>query len=254
MSVAERWARTAEQIDLMQAARFDGGVCSWCGRRLGEHETAYVERFLVGDRRAGQRNNGKHHALAWAPVGAECASPSLLEETEGQAPEACAGCGRGVFRRPTRAAQKRITCSRYCARHPRDTEALKRRPASGDAPDGVRTLTAEMRLRLAEAKTHGGLCVWCGRTLADDEAVHLERFLVEMRKVRATDARPSPTYVTAPIGIECLPPESLHDGRWLPIEPCAGCDRPVYHRARRANRRQSLCSRKCAWLALKRGR
>ena len=49
MGVAEGWARTAEQIDLMQAARLDDAACSWCGRRLGEHETVYVERFLVGD-------------------------------------------------------------------------------------------------------------------------------------------------------------------------------------------------------------
>jgi len=114
MSDPERWARTDDQIERMQAARHQGGLCAWCGREIADGETVYVERFLVGTRRDRPHGPVRHRAITYAPVGRECASPELLRETEGQDPERCASCGRGVFYRQSQPLRQRATCSRRC--------------------------------------------------------------------------------------------------------------------------------------------
>ena len=114
MSVAERWARTDQQIDRMHMARRVGGFCTWCGRQLNDGETVYIDQFLTGERRLRPDGLVAYRSIANAPVGAECASPELLEEIAGQAPERCAGCGRGVYYRVVRAIRRRALCSRRC--------------------------------------------------------------------------------------------------------------------------------------------
>jgi hypothetical protein len=116
MSVSERWARTQDQVELMQRARVRGGQCSWCGRVLDDGQTVYVEYFLTGEERARWSSGESRRGFAYAPVGAECASPELLAQTEGQEPAPCASCGRGVFYRHHRSNRQQVTCSRRCAR------------------------------------------------------------------------------------------------------------------------------------------
>ena len=114
MSVAERWARTPQQVELMHATRRHGGRCAWCGRGLDDGELVYVDAFKIGERRLRRDGPAIHRTAAHAPVGAECASPELLDETAGQAPETCAGCGRGVYYRSSRGDRRRAVCSRRC--------------------------------------------------------------------------------------------------------------------------------------------
>jgi hypothetical protein len=126
MSVPERWARTEGQIVLMYQARRQGGLCAWCGKRLDDGETVYIEQFLTGERPSERQGTGAHRSIASAPVGIECASPELLEQTEGQAPEPCAHCGRGVFYREARARRQQTSCSGRC----RSRLALAKRAAT----------------------------------------------------------------------------------------------------------------------------
>ena len=254
MSVPERWARTEQQVALMHGARENGGLCAWCGRALGNEETVYVERFLVGDARPGQRNRGAHHSVAWAPVGAECASRDLLEQSSGREPDRCSACGRGVVEHTRRAVQKDTSCSRRCAREQRVGRQVQRGTVDGPVVDAVRTLTPEMQSRRFEAREHGPLCVWCGKSLDVGEAVYFERVVVATAERTVPGLRPYRVVRAVPIGAECLPPELPGGPVWLAPEPCAGCDRPVYRRKRMAYGGQNLCSRKCAWLASKRSR
>src|SRR5688500_3524009 len=114
MSVPERWARTEGQIMLMYQARRQGDLCAWCGKRLDDGETVYIEQFLTGERPSERQGTGAHRSIASAPVGSECASPELLKQTEGQTPEPCALCGRGVFYREARSRRQQTICSRRC--------------------------------------------------------------------------------------------------------------------------------------------
>jgi hypothetical protein len=106
---------TEEQRDRMYAARRQGGMCAWCGKALGADETLYIERFLIGNRRLYGSDTVVHATDAYAPVGAECASPELLERTAGTEPERCAMCGRGVYYRLSRATRHQAACSKRCA-------------------------------------------------------------------------------------------------------------------------------------------
>jgi hypothetical protein len=106
---------TEEQRERLHAARNRGGMCAACGRVLTDDETVYIERFVVDTRKlhAGRLQAGGTNAQG--PVGIECASPELLQENEGETPEWCAGCGRGVFYRTANAKRRRALCSRRCA-------------------------------------------------------------------------------------------------------------------------------------------
>ena len=113
MSVVERWAKTDEQIALMQQAKRRAAVCGWCGRSFNLHEQIYLDRFLVGIRRDRQ-GVAVSRSAAYAPVGAECASPETLAQSERQEHESCARCYRRVYDRSPRAERSQALCSRRC--------------------------------------------------------------------------------------------------------------------------------------------
>jgi hypothetical protein len=115
VSVAERWARAQEQVERMHVARHQGGRCAWCGREFRVDEPVYIDLFLIRERRRRPDEPVIHQTTAYAPVGAECASPELLEATAGRAPKPCANCGRGVYSRMPRRQPQRSVCSRRCA-------------------------------------------------------------------------------------------------------------------------------------------
>ena len=98
---------TEEERARIFEARYDGGLCGRCGRRLVVGETVWKERVDV-DATGGN--------LRWVPVGAECASPAFRAETEGKEPEGCVGCGRGVYDRTPHALRRRVYCSYRCGR------------------------------------------------------------------------------------------------------------------------------------------
>ena len=97
--------------------------------------------------------------------------------------------------------------------------------------------TEAQRERLHRARSQGGLCAACGRVLAAEETVYVERFLIEA---------PRPSYAEAPVGVECASPELLRQAAEQDPEQCAGCGRPVYYRVPRRTRRRALCARPCA--------
>jgi hypothetical protein len=117
VSVAERWARTQDQVDRMHEARIQGGLCAWCGRNLHPDETVYVERFLVGTKQLLRPGAARHRTSTHAPVGVECASQELLDQMNGRTPEPCTSCGRGVFYRRRQPTRQQASCSRRCASH-----------------------------------------------------------------------------------------------------------------------------------------
>ena len=102
------------------------------------------------------------------------------------------------------------------------------------APRGV--TTDEQRAWLSAARRCGGRCAACGRPLAADEPVYVERFML---------TRMVP--VEAPIGAECASSGLLAETGGRDPERCAGCCRPIYYRAVRWNRRLALCSRRCRY-------
>jgi hypothetical protein len=98
---------TEAQRERFHVVRKRGGQCVACGRVLSPGETVYIERFEIGPL-AGRG------VSAMAPVGVECASRGFLEEMEGQEPERCAGCGRGVYYRQPSTLRRQALCSRAC--------------------------------------------------------------------------------------------------------------------------------------------
>src|SRR4051812_29862816 len=107
MSEQRLLIETEEQRDRLYEARRRGEICAGCGRALGEHESVYWERFEI---------TGSYTSSATAPVGAECASPELLQQMAGTEPERCASCGRGVFYRGQhRSTRRQAICSRRCS-------------------------------------------------------------------------------------------------------------------------------------------
>jgi hypothetical protein len=106
---------TEEQREQLHAARNHGGSCARCSRTLGDGETVYFESFLVDTRKLRARSETGSATISRAPVGIECASPELLEQTEGQAPAPCVGCGRGVYYGAGHSRRHRALCSRRCA-------------------------------------------------------------------------------------------------------------------------------------------
>ena len=91
------------------------------------------------------------------------------------------------------------------------------------------------RARVLAARRTGTLCAGCGRALAADEPVWLERLPV------------GGTYRRAPVGAECASPAFLRATDGLSPLPCAHCGRGVYYRdgAWSSIRRRALCSRVC---------
>jgi hypothetical protein len=109
---------TEEQRERLHTARKNGGLCAACGRQIDEGEAVYieqfVERFSFETRQLGIPIQGHRTIHTEAPVGVECATPELLQQTAGQDPEHCAGCGRPVYYRLHRRTRHRALCSRAC--------------------------------------------------------------------------------------------------------------------------------------------
>ena len=91
----------------LHAARRDGGLCAVCGRALGPDEPVWWASFALHGPYA-------RRARRWGPVGKECAPPDLVRETEAEGPEACLGCGRGVYYGSTSHPRDRALCSGRC--------------------------------------------------------------------------------------------------------------------------------------------
>jgi hypothetical protein len=100
------------------AARVGGGLCAACGRDLAEGEPVWLERIPVP---------GNPKALLRVTVGRECASPAFLARTEGQEPEPCAGCGRGVHYGKSNIKRSRALCSTRCVTRVRAADGRSRR-------------------------------------------------------------------------------------------------------------------------------
>jgi hypothetical protein len=113
MSNDPRRLATEEQRERFHLARKRGGMCAACGRSLGPDETVYMEPFKIGP------TAGARASMAHGAVGAECAAPEFIRAVEGQEPERCAGCGRGLYYRAPRRGRQQTLCSRNCAYHAR---------------------------------------------------------------------------------------------------------------------------------------
>ena len=106
---------TEAQRERLHMARRDGDWCSACGRALSPNETVYWERFVLAIGRSTAFGRSGYSATVEAPVGAECISLELLQQTINEEPERCAACGRGVHYRVSRSTRHRALCSRRCA-------------------------------------------------------------------------------------------------------------------------------------------
>jgi hypothetical protein len=93
---------TGEQRERFYAARQRGGLCAGCGKVLAPGEPVYLEWFDL-----------RHTAHEVGSVGAECASPESLEDTERQIPTSCVGGGRRMYYEAADLAQAPTFCSRY---------------------------------------------------------------------------------------------------------------------------------------------
>ena len=113
-----------------------------------------------------------------------------------------------------------------------------------------RLTTDAQRERFNAARTHGGLCAACGKTLGEGEPVYIEPVAFERKPLAAPGARWSarPVYRDAPLGAECVSPKFLARARGQEPERCEGCGRPVYYAKQRAGRLRAACSMRCAGL------
>ena len=102
--------------------------------------------------------------------------------------------------------------------------------------DARRALTNEARDRVQEARRRGGMCGLCGRALAADEPVWIERLPVY--------GAGSPRW-WAPLGGECASPAFRAEVAGTAPAPCVSCGRGVYYRSAHPRRRLAFCSRRC---------
>jgi transposase-like protein len=130
--VPKRRVETREQLDRLLRSKAVGGLCGWCGRDLDDGETAYVDAFTVEPILRRGPVPGQVPRYLRAPVGSECAAPDLPAAVEGQQPDPCVSCGRGVAYLQPFARRERTTCSRRC-----QYAFVKRRrhDAGSDPPD-----------------------------------------------------------------------------------------------------------------------
>ena len=109
MTYDARRVLSEEEKALARVAKAYGLVCGSCGKPLAKGETVWIQPLGVGPTYSGRG------AIYWrAPVCGACASPALRAETEGAAPERCAGCGRGVYYGSGARRSRLALCSRTC--------------------------------------------------------------------------------------------------------------------------------------------
>jgi len=118
MNDALRRLGTEEQVERFYRARRQGGMCAACGRALADDEAVYIERFTDA--------RGRWTNRAIGPMGAECASTQLRQDTTNREPERCAGCLRPMYYGVESTLRRRALCSQAC-RH----RAVKRWQAGG---------------------------------------------------------------------------------------------------------------------------
>ena len=110
-------------------------------------------------------------------------------------------------------------------------------PRSRERDERRRVLTEEQAERLYRARRHGGLCAACGRDLAADETVYIERF---------EDARGRRTsQLVGPVGVECSSDALRRAAPRRDPEWCAACGRPMYDRVGHTARTRAVCSQQC---------
>jgi hypothetical protein len=103
----------------------------------------------------------------------------------------------------------------------------------------------ERRIQLMQqAKRHGEVCGWCGRSFNLHETVYLEIFRVGARLFRQGGATHR-SVAFAPVGSECASPEFLTQTDGRSPERCARCARREFYRSTRGRRSQALCSGRC---------
>jgi ribosome-binding protein aMBF1 (putative translation factor) len=159
MTTPARWARTQDQVDLLRAARTRGGLCSACGRQLELGETVYFDRFGVGTVRPRPLAPVRPRSYNFAPVGAECASPELLQHGQAQDAEPCAGCGRGVVHPGAKRTRKRASCSLWCGS--RASAAAHPKPAGVTRPVSEPWGKRLQRYREARGMSRAELALAC---------------------------------------------------------------------------------------------
>jgi hypothetical protein len=110
-----------------------------------------------------------------------------------------------------------------------------------------RVSTLEERDRFNAARSRGGLCAACGRTLGEDETVYIEQMLLDRTGFGPPGVQWSQTiaYRDAPLGAECASPGLVARMREREPEQCGGCGRPMYYAQERAGRQQAVCSKRC---------
>ncbi len=105
--------------------------------------------------------------------------------------------------------------------------------------DARHMLTEEERARIHAARRDGRTCALCGRFFVEGETIWMERLAIRHERGATTDWR-------APVGVECVSPETIR--ATCNVEPvrCAGCGRSIRYGVTSSRRRLSLCSRRCA--------
>jgi len=88
----------------------EGVRCAWCLKRLSEVEPMWHRRLVTRERWRAYF----HLTDCWAFVCCGCATPEMLRESQGQVPEACTGCGRGIYHAGILASGRGTVCSRAC--------------------------------------------------------------------------------------------------------------------------------------------
>jgi len=120
----ERRRPTDDERDatIIEAQR-EGGICAACGRVLSADEPVWRERLASRRGWSAYFRPASRRAL----VGRECAAPDALQESEGRAPVACEGCGRGMHY-PVARSRRATVCSERCR------VTVQRRRSKGGQP------------------------------------------------------------------------------------------------------------------------
>jgi hypothetical protein len=105
--------------------------------------------------------------------------------------------------------------------------------------DLVGRLTEEERARINAARRAGGVCAGCGRALAPDEPVWLEKAKI------GRSSQGKALWWWVPVGRECATPATLLATEQVVPESCVGCGRGVYQLSGHGLRRATACSKRC---------